>query len=1195
MPGKHKLLNILFSYAISYSYITKQYLIHNIGLICRFTTITLRVYANNMNEALAASSPDQNAVVMASAGTGKTWLLVTRLLRLLMAGVKPDTIIAITFTRKAAAEMQSRLFDRLFEFLTLDDEILAATLERLGIPASGESPVRARCLYEILLRNEQPIRITTFHAFCHEILKRFPLEADVPPGFELLENSGLLEQEAYDALFNEATAKPDGELAQALDALLTHFGGTFALRSALNEFMQHRSDWWAFTYPHDHAVMYACAQLATQLNIDPAQNPCHDFLNDNITDLLLEFVPLLNKHATQTNQKHVVSITRALDPGHTVEHRIGLIKNAFLTKEGMPLARKQNKAQAKAMGDEGESRFLDIHHLICDLLAELLDRERRLSTYTISKAWYTAGDKLLDHYQRIKLEQRQLDFTDLELKAYRLLNHSNNALWVQYKLDQRIDHLLIDEFQDTNPTQWRMMLPLLNELAAGHHDHKRSVFLVGDSKQSIYRFRRADPHLIDTAYSWLERHLDTRQYPLDISWRSSPAIIRFINKVFEKGPLRERLPAFHTHDTHLHDLWGIVEVMPLVRFSRTETSITPDELRNPLDNPRVIDEDVRHYQEGQVIGRRIRGLIDNNTLINSEPGTRPLTYNDIILLVRNRTHMSSYEKALREAHIPYQSTGKTTLLDSLEIQDIVALLDTLITPYNNLSLAAVLRSPVFDCSDDDLMLVASCVKDRRHSGHVMPWIERIASLAPSLDDGAALKRAHYWLSKWRSLAGQLPVHDLLDRIYSEGNVVERYQAAFPPHLQQRVQANLDRFMELALEIDSGRYPSLVLFLSRLRSLRQHAQDMLDEPPPLTENSVRIMTIHAAKGLEAAAVFLANSASSHTRTSPCRAVINWPSDTGKPVSYFVTGKKSGMDTWSRSLIDKSEQEELQEEVNLLYVALTRAKQLLFVSGCAPNKGGNLGWYGMITANLMDNTPHVQDTGYLLESGHPPPQPVTGSRTDTKQTIAIDPRLSQPLPQAIGAQSLDISPSHKILNAQQSSYKGNDGDGSLRGNVMHRILALLTAKKAMVERSLIQHVAHEFALETEYPELKEWLQEAMRLIHHPSLQEFFDPACFSSAHNEVPIQYSVNGRPVYGIIDRLIINNDNIIVIDYKTQRHATIKNIVKLAAPYHHQIQLYRQGIEKLWPEKPVRSILLFTACAEVVEMNGQMDRQDIPN
>jgi ATP-dependent helicase/nuclease subunit A len=398
--------------------------------------------------------------------------------------------------------------------------------------------------------------------------------------FDLLENSGLLEQEAYDAVFNEATSAPDGMLAHALDTLLTDTSSTFALRMAMNEFIQFRADWWAYTRTREDPVDHACKQLASQLQINPQQDPQADFIDHDLLFALEDFRTLLAQHPIQSNRNAITAISSALDPESGIAQRVIHIKHAFLTKSGKPLSRRHSGTQQKAMGHEGESRFLEIHQRVCDRLGKLQDLEYRLRIYNMSTAWYTAGNRLLEHFQRIKLEQRVLDFVDLELKVFELLNYSNNALWVQYKLDQRIDHVLIDEFQDTNPTQWAMILPLLNELAAGQQEHRRSVFLVGDSKQSIYRFRRANPGLVHTACSWLETHLDARRYSIDLSRRSSPAIIDFINKTFAKDVLKERISSFRVHATYLNHLWGKVEIFPLIRSGKPDATNDATGFRN---------------------------------------------------------------------------------------------------------------------------------------------------------------------------------------------------------------------------------------------------------------------------------------------------------------------------------------------------------------------------------------------------------------------------------------------------------------------------------------------------------------------------------------------------------------------------------------------------------------------------------------
>lgn len=901
----------------------------------------------------AALSPQHSTTVLASAGTGKTWLLVTRIVRLLLAGAQPDAILAITFTRKAAAEMQARLTAQLFELAQLDDAELEHKLSLLGAAATQENLLRARCLYEDLLRSERAVRVTTFHAFCQDLLRRFPLEADVPPGFEMLEQTALFEQAALEALLSEATSYPNGTTAEALDALFDHCGPS--AQNALHEFLDHRSDWWAFSEGQADPVAYATDTLARQLDIG-AEDHLDVFFCAALQSLA-EFAELLCKHATATNLRHVEIIKTCITRADKTWECFLELTGVFLREDGKPRARKASKVQAKVLGEEGERYLLSLHEQLCEKINDCLERQARHNTLALCRAWYSAGSRLLEHYQRIKHEQRFLDFSDLEWKAYQLLNHSDNAEWIQYKLDQRIDHILVDEFQDTNPTQWNLILPLLNELAAGQGDRERSVFLVGDGKQSIYRFRRADPRLLDTAHHWLSENLNAATHRLDVSWRSAPAIIQFINQIFSTGPLQEQLQTFETHHAHHHELYGHVEVLPLVSSADAENLITASEhrLRNPLQQPRVLEEDSRHYQEGRLIAERIKALFEQRTRIGPQHNQRPLEYSDILILMRNRTHVHAYETALREAGIPYLGNGRGTLLDSLEVSDMLALLDVLIAPFNNLALAQVLRSPLFACSDADLCRLATYSTAQQDSPQQAPhpptsWMERLHALAPDLEPRSPLMRAHHHLQQWQTQAGHIPVHDLLDRIYFEGNVIARYESAFPAHLKTRVRANLTRFIELALDVDSGRYPSLAYLRDRLRSLQQQ-QAAPDEASGLgTEACVRVLTIHAAKGLEAPVVFLADAANTTRRRHAYQALIDWPRDAHKPSHFLITGKNGELDSLSRSLLEQHEAAERREDANLLYVALSRAKQYLFISACTPMRSDDLGWYGIMTDQL-----------------------------------------------------------------------------------------------------------------------------------------------------------------------------------------------------------------------------------------------------
>jgi ATP-dependent helicase/nuclease subunit A len=1117
------------------------------------------------NSPLNAADPHRSAAVMASAGTGKTWLLVTRLIRLLLDGARPDGLLAVTFTRKAAAEMQLRLLQRLRELAECDSAALDQALARIGAPQDPTTRARAQRLYEDLLYSAAPLRITTFHAFCQELLRRFPLEADVPAGFEVLESSGILTEAAWDSLFAAATLEPDGALAQSLDILFERCGGLHNTRTALLEFLAHRSDWWAFCPDGVGALHFTTDYLNRAYDIDPAQDYAGQFLDTQTCADFQNFTALLDKHHTSTNAGHAAAIHQALTTDQPDPERIALLRTAMLRGDGEPRARKASGAQEKSLGSAGQTRFLELHEELCVRLMDLEDRLRRVANHALTQAWIAAGLRLLEHYQQLKLERRQLDFADLEWKAYCLLTQAGNAHWVQYKLDQRIDHLLVDEFQDTNPTQWRLLLPLLEEIAAGGSERARSLFLVGDAKQSIYRFRRADARLLEHAAHWLQQQSGADLYDLDKSRRSAPAIMACVNAVFGSGILQERLAHFHPHATYLDDSWGRVEILPP---PAVPTEVAPQTgLRDPLRTPRPEPGDSAHDLEAQRIAARIQELIALGIGVPDEQGVRPLSYQDIIILLRRRTHAEAYERALRSAGIPYLGAARGALLESLEIRDLVALLNILIVPYDDLALAQVLRSPLFAAADDDLMQLA-------HDDGA--WTDRLARLGPTLPPAAPLARAAHLLARWRELAGRLPVHDLLDRIYSEGNLPARYVAAFPAALRPRVRANLTRFIELALEVDSGRYPSLAHFLARVRELRASTEDAPDAAPPPGGARVRLMTIHAAKGLEAQVVILADTGPVRNRSKAYQALVDWPASAQGPRHFLLTGGKDTLDAFSRQRLAEQQLAEQREEANLLYVALTRAKRVLIVSSASEDQDS---WYNLIKTPLSASAVTAADGALVLESGPlPAPAPVATSAAAT--AIVIDPRMRQGLAPVL--EDAEIAPSH---SAGESSAALIEEDGLLRGRAIHRFLELLCkSPRTMDTHTLRARVAEELGLNAEDADLQDWWTEAQAVVRDPRHRELFELAASDTAYNEIPIQYRVGERRVFGIIDRLVRRGNRVMVIDYKTHITATPAALPQLAEPYRAQLRLYAEGVRALWPDADIRTALLFTRCSLLYEL-----------
>lgn len=1103
-----------------------------------------------------AVDPSRHVAVHAAAGTGKTWLLVQRIARLLLAGAEPDSILAITFTRKAAAEIGLRVDETLREWAEADDATLDQRLREIGAGAAQRAA--ARRLYERVLAHPRPIQATTFHAFCQELLQRFPFQAEVPADFELAADTADLEDAAWRDLSAAALGEPEGELSRALDRLFAYLD-SHNTRTLLFDFLRHRSDWWAYLEGHGDpqvALDWACRHAAELLHVDPGADPWASLpaLRGDVATLAEQCKQAGGTLAPERGARLAGLLLE--DWAAAPEAVAQALAGALYTKTEARPDQRVCKALAKVGARE-------LYEHLCARLATLWDSARALRLYHLTCDWYRCGAELVARYQQIKHAQGLLDFTDLEWQAYRLLTRDDNARWVQYKLDRRINHILVDEFQDTNPTQWQLLQPLLEEILAGDPERRRSVFLVGDVKQSIYGWRRAEPGLMGAAQSWIEARGRCENFSQYHSRRSAPPVIALVNLVFRDDP---RLTEFEPHTTHLSQTWGEVEVAPLVPYRRDRRDDSSDRpWRDPLREPRASVEDRRREQEAAWIVDRILAL--RGRPVQDADGVRPLHWGDIMILLRERTHAAVYEQALQQAGIPYVGAARGTLLEALEIQDMCRLIRCLLAPQDDLALAWVLRSPLFGLADDDLAALAAAGEGT--------WRERLAALAGQRppDDPAA--RAQRCLERWAQWVDRIPVHDLLDRIYNEGAVVERYRAALPEHRRDQAEADLNRLLELALAMDAGRYPGLQRFLRHLDLLAASGADGPSEPAVQGEQRVRVLTIHAAKGLEAPAVFLADTGRPAKTDGGYRSYVRWPPGAPRPAGLYLLPRKEDGVRGLEPVLREAEQQKAREDANLLYVALTRARQYLYISGTEAGNHQASPWYTRIARALQRAAGETLPDGVTLacrlegdafagarlsRGGAPddlpaPPPPAPAP--------APDPRLCEP----VAAPPPPEGPAPV------------DPEVPRRGILLHAILESLTTTtdRADLAARLRRRLApNDVAL------FEACWDEAVALVDDPRLAEYFDPARYREAHNEVPMVYRNGDELVYGALDRVVIHDDRVVVLDYKTHRDASASNARGLAEQFRAQLERYTAGAARCWPGRPVEGVVLFTRCRAAV-------------
>jgi len=1057
-----------------------------------------------------ALNPHASCVVEACAGSGKTWLLVSRMLRLLLAGAEPSELLAITFTRKAAQEMTDRLHAWLRVLALEDDATVRAFLRERAVAEDEIDALlpRARGLLETVLTAQPGPTVTTFHGWFLDLLKRAPLEAGLPWGAPLLERTRLLQDEVRDRLLMKWAGAPESPEGVALLALLADIG-EHNLRALLRHFVDARAEWWAYTDEAPDPVTHALEQLRPGLHPDLDCDPVAAFWADELMAARVKRVGFALEKGGKSERARAPEIQRSLglppDDAHAALMR-------HLMTAGKRRKKQATKELEKALGAELDSYLRDLDTLETALeTVAAIQADRRI--WALNRHGLLLGHALLAAYQDAKAQQGVIDFADAEWEACRLLRSEEHAPALALKLDARYRHLLLDEFQDTNPLQWQALSTWL--LEARGADSAMTVFMVGDPKQAIYRFRRGEARVFDAAAEFLHAHFDAPRFSTDMTRRLAPAVVAAINPVFADVAGF----AVHTHAPEHASRPGALRCLPVtVEKSEAEAA---DGLRNPLITPQPEADDRAVHAEARQFARVLRDEVLGRWGVTDKAGAlRAARPGDVMALVRKRTHLHLYERELEAARIPFITSRRGGLLHALEAQDVIALIETLLLPHADLKLAHVLKCPVFGCSDGDLLRVFAPGAEPRG------W-ERLLALAAEADCPATLARAARLLTRWRAHCGTLPVHDLLDRIYFEGDVEARYGAAVPAAMRPQVAANLRAFMQLALTQDAGRYPTLAGFVRELASLIDDADAAPGEGLAADgENAVRLLTIHGSKGLEAPIVWLLGG-SDHARGDSYAVLAPWPPEAPRPVHFSLFGKAddrgAAREGWFQEEADLAQ----RESDNLLYVALTRAAQGLIVSGDA-NKNA---WLARVDAAW-------QDLGL--------PANLPTAAAEATGMTAAPARIDAP---AVGQRVVPPAASPAAAS----------------GELFH---ACLEAHAPPGTPRDLPALAARLGLEAE---LESTEAAARALLAQPQLAHLFDPVQYRRAHNEWAL-LDADGR--LQRLDRVVEFDDAVWLIDYKTGGDSRTLPDAQLVERHQPQLAGYRTLLAGLYPDKPVHAALL---------------------
>ncbi len=1118
---------------------------------------------------MLAADPANSAWVSANAGAGKTYVLVLRVLRLLLSGAKPESILCLTFTKAAAAEMSNRLIARLGEWAAKPDADLRAELAAILLrQPSADDLGFARCLFAKVLDAPGGLKIMTIHAFCDRVLRRFPLEAGVPPSFTIFtdaEQHAALE-EASHFVMHAAAKAPDSALGQALLTAVA-YAGEDRFQDLLRSVTSRRDELHTLIRQQLDDDPFAGIEISLRTVLGVRREDTVDALLDEQTEIASDSLIASAIAALRGGGKsdNVLADDLAEVQGASGARRREALTKAFLTEKGQPRADSRFMTKAVCAAHPG---IADDLRRARDEFAEMECKRRGLQVAVATAALLRLADAVLQRYEHEKAQRTAIDFDGLISRTAALFQRSDAAAWVLFRLDANLTHILVDEAQDTSPAQWALIRAITAEFFAGEgvEDRQRTLFAVGDEKQSIYGFQGAEPRqFAETGHDYAARAQAAAQSwleaPLALSFRSSRVVLEAVDLVFAD---RARTPGLTAegrpvrHFAHRDGDAGVVELWPVEKAEPRDAvpAWEPFSERAGAPPPAIT--------LANRIARQIRHWLDSGEPLASL--NRPIRAGDILILVRKRAPFAApMVRALKSLGIPVAGADRMRLMEQLAVMDLMALGDFLLLPDDDLTLAALLKSPIFGFGDDDLFAI----------GYGRTGSLRDALLAKSGHSSSysiAAQRLQAWLP---AAASQKPFEFYMARLENDG-LRKRLLGRLGPEAADAI----DEFLNLALTYETGEAPTLQGFLHWLRvsdaEIKRDMEGGRDE--------VRVMTVHGSKGLEANIVFLADTCSTRNASRGGLALLDPPAGSRPGAAKLPVWLLPGAQLVPpiRVACEAMRQAENEEYQRLLYVAMTRARDRLYVAGFEGKNARDAGcWYDLIRDGLAEQLIEAVDS-----SGKPVRRMECPQTAPAKAPASVSAgTLAGPLPDWYARQTAGAA--HPIVlnpSKLESAWRGDSGTPSrprgealLRGQLVHRLLEILPA---LPQADWRKGGANFLAVEGQTLPSSErgaLLASVIGILQHPEFAELFQ----SEGRAEAPLAAHLppvwdGGPPIVisGQVDRLIAGAGEIVILDFKSG--GVPESADATPEPYLMQLAAYRLALQRIFPGAPIRAALLWT-------------------
>ena len=1085
---------------------------------------------------IGAANPEGSVWLAANAGSGKTRVLTDRVAWLLLEGTSPERILCLTYTKAAAGEMQNRLFRRLGAWAMLPDDDLRAEITKLGAARGTITPERlrfARTLFAKAIETPGGLKIQTIHAFCASLLRRFPLEAGVSPAFSEMDETATarLHAEVLDDMASDPATAPlvDGVAARLTDGEPSAFLAAVA---------KHRD---GFTAPSE-------AELRAALGVGPesADEIRDAAVGADALDLIESFLGDAASAPGKTMDGLVAKFRQAQLAD--LPTRFDILTAACLTGE---MERRKTGGWPKAVKEGEHGPLVELFEMLVDRVLDAHARIGALDALAQTQALHAFAPAFAAEVEARKTARGWLDFDDQIDRARRLLSTSDMAQWVLFKLDGGLDHILVDEAQDTSPGQWEVIQRLAAEFGAGlsaRSDIRRTIFVVGDRKQSIYGFQGADLAAFDRMRDTFAAMLspggpELRDHALRHSFRSSPTILGLVDATFAGGGGTGEAPE---HVAFFGDLPGRVDLWPVIEQEKPDHS--DRDWFDPIDRPAVNDADVVLAER---VADAIERMIADRVPVGRGSDRRAVRPGDILILLQRRKALFHHiVHACKARGLDLAGADRLKLSGDMAVKDLIAALTWAATPEDDLTLATVLRSPLANTDEAGLFALARGRKGR---------------LWDALREAGSDPVAEAMLADLLRVSDILRPYEMLQRILVRHDGRRRLLARLGAESAEAI----DALLAQALAYEQLETPSLTGFLGWLASAD------VDVKRQAGAGSIRVMSVHGAKGLEAPVVILPETMMRDVKTPA--GVQRLPD--GTPV--WMTAKASHAPAM-RDLVEAKRAAAAAERDRLLYVAMTRAESWLIV-GAAGKVGTDPtdSWHNLIRQGMETCGAVAHDfpfgEGLRLESGDWTPAPVAevaGERDGPPAPAWLETPVPKPLRAATRLAPSDL-PGDKVLPGEALL----DGETARRrGTAIHALLEHLPRLPEAEWEARTPAILHGLTLPGERPGL---LAEARRVLQTPALQHVFAPGTLA----EVPFALPATAtRPaIFGTLDRVVLSPGEVLIVDHKT--NAAIPARPEDTPPgLLAQMGAYLVAAQAIWPDHTIRGAILWTKGPELMAL-----------